>query len=584
MESALRTTLTSVSRRIGRDRARKPLVLEIDLALGLLATEPRDPLTALRSRATPRLARIVAGLRHGSTAEEVVGAVLHITPDVRVADAEELAEALRAFSAAGKPVIAWTESFGELGPGTVPYYLATAADEIWLQPSGSIGLQGIGLEVLTVRGLLDKVGVEPQFGQRREYKTAAEMFMSTEISAPNREMTDRLATSITDQVVARTAGARGLSPEDVRDAIGAAPLDAQQAVQRRLVDRLGYRGDVYREVRSRFGGRADGHDDATQDDGADGDRLRLLYAHRYSRSVREQAIGRVRRRPVIAVVSVQGGIVTGRGHSPVPTNRPQAGSDAVVSALRAAAADDSVRAVVLRVDSPGGSYVASDAIRDAVLRVRRSGRPVIASMGSVAASGGYFVSMAADRIVALPSTLTGSIGVFGGKMVINDMLRRIGINREAIGGPEATMFSSARVFENDEWLKIESWLDAVYADFTQKAAADRGLELAELEAQARGRVWTGADARERRLVDELGGLRSAVEVAAGRIGTDLDHVRVQPFPHLPMLARLRPPESSESPAAAVISARTPGPLELLARALGVEDTGVLTMPWRFTIS
>ncbi len=572
MESVLRTALDTATRRISTDH--KPLVLEIDLALGLLATEPRDPLTALRSRTTPRLARILAGLRHGSTADEVVATVVHITPDVRVADAEELGLALRSFSAAGKPVIAWTESFGELGPGTVPYYLATAADEIWLQPSGSIGLQGIGLEVVTVRGLLDKIGAEPQFGQRHEYKTAAEMLMSTEISAPNREMTDRIGTSITDQVVGRTAAARALTENQVRDAMAAAPLTAQQALERRLVDHLGYRTDVYREVRARFG---------AGDDGPEADRVRLLYAHRYSHSVRRQAVNRLRRRPVIAVVPVEGGIVTGRGHSPTPMNRPQAGSDTVVAALRAAADDDSVRAVVLRVDSPGGSYVASDAIRDAVLRVKRSGRPVIASMGPVAASGGYFVSMAADRIVALPSTLTGSIGVFGGKMVINETLARIGINREAIGSRAATMFSSARVFEHDEWLKIEAWLDAVYADFTQKAAADRGLDLADLEADARGRVWTGADAKERRLVDELGGLRSAVELAARRVGADPDHVRLQQFPHLPMLARLRPPESSESPAAAVITARSSGPLELLARALGVDDTGVLTMPWRFAI-
>jgi protease-4 len=501
---------------------------------------------------------------------------MHVTPDIRVADAEELSAGLRAFADAGKRVIAWTESFGELGPGTVPYYLATAADEIWLQPSGSIGLQGVGLEVSTVRGVLDKISAEPQFGQRREYKTAAETFMSTEISEPNREMTGRICESITEQVVARTAAARSVTEAQVRDAIAAAPLTAEQALQRGLVDRLGYRDDVYREIRDRYA--ADDHD---RDDA---DPIRLLYAHRYARSIREQAIGRARRRPVIAVVNVQGGIVTGRGHSRLPVNRPQAGSDVVVAALRAACADDAVRAVVLRVDSPGGSYVASDAIRDAVLRVKQSGRPVIASMGAVAASGGYFVSMAADRIVALPSTLTGSIGVLGGKIVIRDTLARIGITREAIGTPAATMFSSNRVFEHDEWVKIESWLDAVYDDFTRKAAADRSLEYAELEANARGRVWTGADARERRLVDELGGLRSAVELAAKRVGADIDHVRVQQFPQLAMLARLKSPESSESPAAAVVSARMPGPLELLAGALGVQDAGVLTMPWRLTVS
>jgi protease-4 len=575
MESPLRTVLSAAPQRIPGIGSRRPLVLEIDLALGLQSAEPRDPLTALRSRNTPRLNQIIAGLRHGSRSDEVVAAVVHVTPDIRVADAEELSLALRSFRETGRTVIAWTESFGELGPGTVPYYLATAADEIWLQPSGSIGLQGIGLEVATVRGLLDKIDAEPQIAQRREYKTAAEAIMSTEISEPNREMTRRICDSITEQVVARTADARSRSEEQVREAITAAPLSADDALQRGLVDRLGYRDDVYREVRRRFGG---------DHDPDDSEAVRLLFAHRFARSLRRQAVGRARREPVIAVVQVHGGIVTGRGHGQPPMSRPQAGSDVVVGALRAAAADDSVRAVVLRVDSPGGSYVASDAIRDAVLRVKESGRPVIASMGAVAASGGYFVSMAADRIVALPSTLTGSIGVFGGKVVIKDTLARIGVNREAIGTPQATMFSSNRVFEHDEWLKIESWLDAVYDDFTHKAAADRGLPYEELEANARGRVWTGADARDRGLVDELGGLRSAVELAARQVGADIEHVRVQQFPHLPMLARLKAPESSESPAAAVITPRVPGMLELVARALGVQEGGVLTMPWRFTIS
>jgi protease-4 len=281
------------------------------------------------------------------------------------------------------------------------------------------------------------------------------------------------------------------------------------------------------------------------------------------------------------VVPVNGPIVVGRGHSQVPMQRQIAGSDAVVAALRAAAEQDSVRAVVLRVDSPGGSYVASDAIRDAVLRVKQSGRPVIASMGSVAASGGYFVSMAADRIVALPSTLTGSIGVLGGKVVIKETLARIGVTRESIGSPAATMFSSNRPFEHEEWLKIESWLDAVYDDFTRKAAEDRGLEYDDLESSARGRVWTGADAVDRRLIDELGGLRTAIELACEKVDIDSEDVRVQQFPQLPMLARFKPADSSESPGAAMAGGPSPSLLEMVAAALGVQQAGVLTMPWRF---
>ncbi|HEY9290680.1 MAG TPA: signal peptide peptidase SppA [Microlunatus sp.] len=560
---------------------KKPLVLEIDLSLGLLDAAPQDPLTALRARNTPRLSHIVSGLRHAATDDDVVALVIHLTPMIRAAEADELAIALRSFRAAGKQVIAWTESFGELGPGTLPYYLATAADQIWMQPSGTLGLQGIGLDVATVRGVLDKIGADPQIGQRHEYKTAAEMYTSTEISEPNREMTGRMCASITEQVIAATAAARAVSADQVAEAMTIAPLTAEEALDRHLVDHLGYRGDVYRSVRDTYGVRD--HDD--DDDHAQPE-IRLLFAHRYARSLPKQAVimAKRRRSPIIAVVDVQGAIVTGRGHGQLPTQRPQAGSDLVVAALRSAAENDSVRAVVLRVDSPGGSYVASDAIRDAVLRVKLTGRPVIVSMGSLAASGGYFVSMAADRIVALPSTLTGSIGVLGGKVVIKETLSRIGITREAIGSESATMFSSNRRFADDEWTRVEGWLDAVYSDFTHKAADDRGIDYPDLEAVARGRVWTGADALQRGLVDELGGLRTAVELACHRVGTDIDHVRVQQFPQLPMLTRLKPAESTESLADAVISGPPMGLLETLTTALGVQQAGVLALPWRFRFS
>ncbi|QGN35126.1 S49 family peptidase [Microlunatus sp. Gsoil 973] len=557
---------------------KKPVVLEIDLGLGLQSSDPQDPVSAVRSRNVPRLPTIVSGLRHGAKDDDVVAAVVHITPQLTVWQAEELGRALQAFAAAGKRVIAWTESFGELGPGTVGYYLATAADQIWLQPSGSLGLQGIALNVMTVRGVLDKIGAEPQIGQRHEYKTAAEMYTSTRISEPNREMTGRMCDSVTGQVVSATAAARGIQPDQVTDAIAAAPLSAQQAIDRGLVDRLGYRADVYRAIREEFG-RPD--DDDVQ--------IRLVFAHRYARSITKEAIrrtrlGRTRRRPIIAVVDVQGAIVTGRGNRQLPFGQPQAGSDHVIAALRAVPQNDQVRGVVLRVDSPGGSYVASDAIRHAVLQVKRSGRPVVASMGALAASGGYFVSMAADQITALPSTLTGSIGVLGGKVVIKETLNKIGIVRETIGDRPATMFSPTRVFEHDEWLRIESWLDTVYDDFTHKAAEDRGLSYDVLEPVARGRVWTGADAKERGLVDDLGGFQDAVIATCRRVGVDLDHVQVQRFPQLPMLARLRPAESSESPAAAVLGGRPPGPLETLTQALGVDSFGLLTVPWRFDFS
>jgi protease-4 len=290
-----------------------------------------------------------------------------------------------------------------------------------------------------------------------------------------------------------------------------------------------------------------------------------------------------RQQPVVAVVAVEGGIALGRSNAS-PLGGRRAGSDTVCAALRSAGARDDVAAVVLRVVSPGGSYVASDAIHREVTRLRQQGTPVVASMGSVAASGGYFVAMGADEIVALPSTITGSIGVLGGKVVVGDALRRLGIGTEPVGaGSQATMFDSTVPFQEQEWARVEQWLDAVYADFTAKAASGRQMPYERLEPLARGRVWTGGDARDRGLVDTLGGLDQAVTRAAERVGSSRKQVRVVRVPHPSPLDRLRPAMSSES-AAATVWAPAGGAesaAEAVLRQLGAGG-GVLSLPgpWR----
>jgi protease-4 len=251
----------------------------------------------------------------------------------------------------------------------------------------------------------------------------------------------------------------------------------------------------------------------------------------------------------------------------------------VVAALAAAAESDDVKAVVLQVDSPGGSYVASDAIRRAVQQVRATGRPVVASMGSLAASGGYFVAMPAERIVALPTTLTGSIGVLAGKMVLRRTWERLGVRRDEVAtGPRSTMFSSLQPFSEDQWAALDAWLDEVYEDFTRKAAEDRDMAWERMEPLARGRVWTGADAASRGLVDELGGRRRALELACELADLDPDRIRLQTVPRAPLLDRLKPAESTASPASLTAGVQPGGQLAdvrvLLESAAGPE--GVLT--------
>jgi protease-4 len=351
----------------------------------------------------------------------------------------------------------------------------------------------------------------------------------------------------------------------VRELVDRAPLTAAEALEARLVDRLGYRDEAYAALRSRPG------------------EVRLLYLERYGR--RRERRGTLRRavtgrhRPVVALVRASGPIHLGRAAS-FPWAGPNVGSDTLGATLRAAGRDPAVKAVVLRVDSPGGSYVASDAIRREVLALRETGRPVIASMATVAGSGGYYIAMPCDAVVAGAATLTGSIGVLGGKQVVRDALGRVGVrvDTESVGA-QAEMFSAQRPFTDEEWRRLEAWLDQVYADFTEKAAADRGMPVERLREVARGRVWTGADALAHGLVDRLGGLEEAVAVACERLGVRRDDVDVRVLPHLGILRRLRPPESSERPAAAHIE---PGGRALLAGALAVlglpPAAGVLTLP------
>ena len=550
------------------------LLLELDLTRGLVESPPASPLEALRAMHVPTLRGVVEALRRAASDDQVAGLVAHVgAKQPTLAQSNELRSAVAAFRAGGKPTVCWSESYGEMGPGNVGYHLASAFDEVWVQPSGDVGLVGVAAQAVFLRDTLDKLGVEPQLSQRYEYKSAADTFLRSSMTDANREMVTRLVDSAMETLVRDVAAGRGLEEAAVREAVDSAPLHAEEALERKLVDRLGYRDEVYADLRERLG------------------EVELRYADRYGRGGLAQAGASVgasmgasvtrRHKPVVAVVHAAGPIHLGRSSSS-PLSGRSVGSDTVGTALRAAAKDDSVKAVVLRVDSPGGSYVASDAIRREVLALRRTGRPVIASMANVAASGGYYIAMPADRVLASAGTITGSIGVVAGKQVIREMLERVGIRREVVAtGRYADMFSTDRSFDEEEWQRLERWLDRVYDDFTSKAAEDRGMSVEDLRAVARGRVWTGADAVEHGLVDEIGGLESAVVVACERAGVDRAEVDLRTMPRAKPLERFLPVQSSESPAATSLGEGLPL-LDGLLAAAGLRSYGVLTMPvgWR----
>jgi len=548
---------------------RRPLVLEIDFTGGVLRQAPVDPLSALRQRNTPTLPDIVTALRHAVGDDRVAAVVVLGGVTIGSAQADEIGSGLDAVRASGIATYAFTESFGEMGAGTIPYGLAARCEHVWLQPSGQVGLTGIASAVTLLRGVLDRLGVEPQFGQRYEFKTAADQFVATEVSDANRAMTTRLTASVMEQISAVIADRRGIAAHVLAEIVDRAPLSAAEARAAGLVDRVGYRDEFYAAVRA-----------------AHGEDVELVFAHRYAkRRTKRSPVEQVRRRraPQVAVIAVHGAIVVGRSRQGRPgAIWDRAGSDTVVAALRTAQESDRVRAVVLHVDSPGGSYVASDAIRCAVLGLRASGRPVVASMGGVAASGGYFAAMGADRVFALPTTITGSIGVLAGKFVVAGLAQRLGVVRELVGaGANATMFTADAGFTDEQRARLDGWLDEVYDDFTRKAAEDRGIPWEDLEPLARGRVWTGADALSHRLVDELGGRDAAVGHACRLARLNRDAADLVDWPSLGLVDRIKAAESTHAPAAALAHPALGG-LEAWLAALGDAagaPTGVLSLPW-----
>jgi len=553
-----------------RQRRTGPIILELDLTDGIAEDPAADPVSAMLIR-RPRFADVLDGLRRARTDPRVKAVVVKLGGRrIGLATVQELRSAIAEVGRAGPMTVAWAETFGEFSPSNAAYYLATAFDRIHLQPSGDLGLTGLSMEQWFYRGTLDKLGLEYEVGKRHEYKNAADRLTEQGFTGPAREALERLAASLTGQLADAIAQRLGVPVADARGLIDDGPYVAPEAAGHRLVDALGYRDEVYAELRKAVGPDA-----------------YLLYLGRYQRS--RMFAERARKLPepsenVIALVHAHGPIRRGRS-ARGPLTGGAMGSDTVAAALRAATADRRARAIVLRVNSPGGSYVASDTIWREVVRARQAGTPVVVSMGDVAASGGYFIAMAADAIVAQPGTVTGSIGVLAGKPVTTALLERAGITTDSVTeGAHADMFTTTRPFSKEEWLKINSWLDRIYADFTGKVASGRKMTQEQVHDVARGRVWTGADAAANGLVDQLGGLEEALGLARERAGLP-GTAPVRVYPRGTPLDRLRRPESSEDYASAGASllAESWGPVWRLAASAGLPPFGplILPIPWTF---
>jgi protease IV len=550
---------------VGREGVPRRVILELDLERELAEYVPADPVAQAVHGRKPTLRDVIDALQRASEDDRVLGVVARIgSGGLGFAQVEEIRDAVTAFRQSGKPAVLFSETFGEFGPGHGGYYLATAFDRIYMQPSGDVGLTGLVSQAVFLRGALDSLDVTPRMDHRYEYKNALNTFTEQEFTEAHREATARIVESVYANIVGSIAAARGLPEAQVRQAIDNGPLLGEEAVRAGLVDRLAYRDEVHDSLEAQVGGNA-----------------RFLFADRYlSRAGRPNQRGER-----IALIYGVGGVQRGKSEFSPVFGGLSMGSETVTRAFHEAIEDRSVRAIVFRIDSPGGSYVASDAIWREVVRARAAGKPVIATMGNLAASGGYFVAMPADRIIAQPSTLTGSIGVLGGKFVTTELWNRFGITFDEVEvGGNTGYFSGVQDYSPEEWQRLQAWLDRVYVDFTTKAAQGRNMTREQMHELARGRVWTGADAVRNGLVDELGGLPLAMVRAREAAGLAPDaRIEVRVFPRERTLLEAvldRGPESSRPEAAIalrLLEAAQPA-LRLGHRAGLFGPPGVLTMP------
>ncbi len=458
--------------------------LYLDLQGEISEEPPSSDLGAIFERQPPSLRTLVESLERAADDPRVSAVVLRVSilPDSGWATVQELRDAVGRFRRSGKPAYAHLEFCGNK-----EYYLASGCDKIYAIPSALIELTGLRSEVSFFKGTLDKVGIQAQFEGVGKYKNAPNQFTESGFTEPHREQMDALLDSLYGQFVAAIAQGRRRTPEEVRAVIDAGPYDGPSALRAGLVDELVYQDQL--DARLKGASR--------------------LTPGRYVKGSRGFGFDG---RPKIALVYVVGDIIPGRSQGS-PLGGGFAGSDTVAQALKDAREDGAIRAVVLRVDSPGGSGTASEVIWREVALARQK-KPVVVSMGDVAASGGYYVAMGSDAIVAEPGTITGSIGVFGGKFSLHGLYDKIGISKEILlRGRRADVFSAYRPWSDDERARMRELMESFYRDFVTKVAQGRHRSYEDIDAIAQGRVWTGAEAQRNGLVDRLGGFALALDIA-----------------------------------------------------------------------
>jgi protease-4 len=512
-------------------------VLQLDLRGGLTDQESQNPLAAF-SGGGPSVMSIIETLRRAETDDKIKGVFVRLPEGgMSPAAADELRLAFKHFRSVGKkPIIAHSQGLYPSGMVTSTYMLGASSSELWMQPDSAFQAVGLSSESMFFKRFFDKYGVKADYEQRYEYKNAVNPYLYSDYTPAHRESTLSWMGSVYGNALTTAAADRMKDPAALIATLQAGPYSAQDARDKGLIDKVGQVKEAQDALLTRAG------KDAKLMDFDD-------YAARGRRGPA------LKTGATIAVIGAEGPIMTGTGDNSSPFGGDSTVySDDIAKALYDAAADKDVKAVVFRVSSPGGSDTASEQILAGVRAVKAAGKPVVVSMGTYAASGGYWISSQASAIVAEPTTLTGSIGVFGGKFALGEALGRFGVDVKAVhvGGDYADAFGTGEGFTPDQRAKFSAWMDRIYDGFVLRVAEGRKLPPARVREIAKGRVWTGVQAKDLGLVDQLGGFYDAVDKAKSLAGITGE-------------VKMKRMGGAKSP------------FETLERALGVSETSVRTL-------
>lgn len=483
----------------------------------------------LNLKSTSTLKGVLVSLEQASTDNRVQGILLTIDGgSLGLAQAQELRQALINFRKSGKFVYAFADTFGEFDNGTMAYYLATAANKIWLQPSGTLGLTGLLVEVPFVKDALDSLKILPRIERREQYKSLPESLTENDISPSYRENLQDILENLTKQLTADMATSRQIDIQTMEKLMNQGPFLGTESISHKLIDDIGYFSTIKAEIEANLKKEEKEHSGYSRETHLKPTYMPLAV---YGRYLRKEISDKI-----IALVCIEGIIK----RTPYNSNEGESEEweleeNTVVKGLRQARYDPAVKAVILRLNTGGGSVIASETIWHEVKEIVAAGKPVIASMGDVAASGGYFIATAANKIVANPASLTGSIGVYSGKIITAGLWDHVGVHWRSVSkNDNATMWSSSHDFNEYQTKRHQAIVDEVYDTFQKKVMQGRNMSRDKVHALAKGRVWTGQQSFDKGLVDALGGLTEAISIAKKEVSATAEDIfEVEDFPRAP---------------------------------------------------